>query len=67
MKKQIKEYNKALKNAKVHNLKDLVHTIDKEKLSRAYKQYQKSINQICDITECDFDSLIKYEKWLLGE
>lgn len=67
MSNQLKEYKKALQNLKLNNLKDLVHTIDKDKLSKSYKDYQKCVNCFCDIDQGDVDSLIKYEKWLLGE
>ena len=67
MKQRLDEYNKALKNVKIHNLEFFEHTINKEELLKAYKQYKKSINDICDIDKSDVDALIKYENWLLGD
>ncbi|MBQ7602636.1 MAG: hypothetical protein IJU58_00615 [Clostridia bacterium] len=67
MSKHLQEYKKALQNAKVYNSEVLMHTIDKDKLSKAYAKYKDCINEFCDITQSDLDSLIKYEHWLLGE
>ena len=67
MSKLMQEYKKALQNAKVHNSQVLVHTIDIDKVAKAYRDYQNYFNDFCDIDKQDIESLSKYEKWLTGD